>query len=57
MAKEIDLGKELGKITVKLGGEFGAVLQEASGDVWAISIDEAESEAYDKINMIPNDTD
>ncbi len=33
--------------------EYGGVLNEASGDIWNVSIDKAKTEAYEKIEMMP----
>ena len=53
LARGMDLGKELDRTLMRLRGEYGAVEQEASRDIWSILIDKAESEACDKIKMIP----
>jgi hypothetical protein len=37
----------------RLRGEFGDEFDKVSGDVGNFLIDRAESEAYDKINMVP----
>ncbi len=50
--QEIDLGKEFDKIVTRLKEECGDVFALASGDVWYVSIDKAEMEAYDKIKMV-----
>ncbi len=52
MAREIDLGKDLGAVSKKLGEVYGEMYAEASGDVWKVVIDKAEAEAYDKIKTI-----
>ena len=52
MVKEIDLGKELGKVVATLKDEYEE-FEKVSGDVWNVLIDKAEAEAYDKIKMVP----
>jgi len=52
MVKEIDLGKELGKVVATLMDEYQE-FEKVSGDVWNVLIDKAEAEAYDKIKMVP----
>ncbi len=53
LAKEIDLGEDLEKVVTGLREEFGDMFNKVSGYVWNILIDKAETEAYDKIKMVP----
>ncbi len=52
MVKEIDLGKELGKVVATLKDEYEE-FEKVSVDVWNVLIDKAKAEAYDKIKMVP----
>ncbi len=49
MAKELDLGKDMGSIVIGLRGYYEAILQEMSNDIWKVLIEKAKAEAYDKI--------
>ncbi len=47
------MGKELDKVVENLRSAYGEEFRRASGDVWNILLDKAETEAYEKIKMIP----
>jgi hypothetical protein len=49
LVKEIELGNELDKTSVKLWG------QKVSGDMWEILIDKSESDECDEITLIPEE--
>ena len=53
MTKDIDLSKDLGVILEGLSIDHPALYKSASGDIWKISIDKTEAEAYEKIKSLP----
>ncbi len=52
LVKETDLGKELDKVAEELRAAYRGECVRVSGDVWNISLDKVENEAYDKIKMV-----
>ncbi len=45
LARETDLGRELGKVVENLRSNYGEELGRVSGDVWNTLLDKAENEA------------